>query len=120
AVGWRQENLAENARRIGELGRELYKRLTVMGDHVGRVGAGLDAAVKHYNNFVGSFEGRVMVQARKFADLNLDGAQTPLGELKPVETQIRALRPAEAEMRDADIIALVPGAAPGERGQSAG
>jgi DNA recombination protein RmuC len=117
AMGWRQENLAENARRIGELGRDLYKRLATMGEHAGRVGAGLDAAVKHYNNFVGSLEGRVLVQARKFNELNLDGTQEPLGELKPVETQIRALRGDGESPRDAAIISLVPPAA--ERGQVA-
>jgi DNA recombination protein RmuC len=118
AVGWRQENLAENARRIGELGRELYRRLAVMGDHVGRLGAGLDNAVKHYNNFVGSLESRVMPQARKFTELDVDGTQANLVELKPVETQIRALRDAEGSPRDAAIIALVPPAT-AERGQPA-
>jgi DNA recombination protein RmuC len=110
AVGWRQENLAENARHIGELGRELYRRLATMGDHAGRLGAGLDTAVRHYNNFVGSLEGRVMVQARKFSELNLEGTQEPLAELKPIETQTRALRAdGESVPRDAAIIALVPG-----------
>ena len=110
AIGWRQETLAENARKIGDAGRELYKRLAVMGDHVGRLGAGLDNAVRHYNNFVGSLESRVMPQARKFTELDVDGTQTALAELKPVDTQTRLPR-AEAEpgLRDAEIIALVPG-----------
>ena len=110
AVGWRQEKIAENARHVGELGRELYKRLAVMGDHVGRLGAGLDNAVKHYNNFVGSLESRVLPQARKFTELDVDGAQAALVELKPVETQTRLPRgEAEISSRDAEIIALVPG-----------
>ena len=110
AVGWRQEKIAENARHVGELGRELYKRLAVMGDHVGRLGAGLDNAVKHYNNFVGSLESRVMPQARKFTELDVDGTQVALVELKPVETQTRLPRgDAEIGPRDAEIIALVPG-----------
>ena len=109
AIGWRQETLAENARKIGDAGRELYKRLAVMGDHVGRLGAGLDSAVRHYNNFVGSLESRVMPQARKFTELDVDGTQSALAELKPVETQTRLPR-AETETgaRDAEIIALVP------------
>ncbi len=117
AVGWRQEKIAENARHVGELGRELYKRLAVMGDHVGRLGAGLDNAVKHYNNFVGSLESRVLPQARKFTELDVDGTQVALVELKPVETQTRLPRgEAEIGSRDAEIIALVPGerAQPGE------
>jgi DNA recombination protein RmuC len=120
ALGWRQEDLAQNARQIGELGRELYRRLATMCEHVGRLGAGLDAAVKHYNSFVGSFEGRVMVQARKFSELNLEGSQEPLAELKSVETEIRPLRgDAVIGPRDAEIIALVPPLPAGERSQPA-
>jgi DNA recombination protein RmuC len=110
AVGWRQEKIAENARHIAELGRELYRRLMTMGAHVAGVGAGLDNAVKHYNNFVGSLESRVMSQARKFSELEVEGAQEPLAEVKSIETQLRPLR-ADADIpgRDAEIIALVPG-----------
>jgi hypothetical protein len=50
------------------------------------------------------------VQARKFHELNLDGTQAPLVELKPVETQVRSLRAdSEPGTRDAEIIALVAG-----------
>jgi DNA recombination protein RmuC len=115
AIGWRQEKIAENARHIGELGRELYRRLATMGGHVAGVGAGLDSAVKRYNDLVGSLESRVLTQARKFSELELDGTQEPLAELRQVETQIRPLRPStDTGPRDAEIIALVPG----ERGQA--
>jgi len=114
AIGWRQEKIAENARQIGELGRELYRRLATMGGHVAGLGAGLDSAVRRYNDLVGSLESRVLTQARRFTELELDGAQEPLAELKQVETQIRPLR-ADAVARDAEIIPLVSG----ERGQGA-
>ncbi|HXC28576.1 MAG TPA: DNA recombination protein RmuC [Stellaceae bacterium] len=109
AIGWRQEKIAENARHVGELGRELYRRLATMGTHVAGVGAGLDSAVKRYNDLVGSLESRVLTQARRFTELELDGAQEPLAELKQVETQIRPLRVADAVTRDAEIIPLVSG-----------
>jgi DNA recombination protein RmuC len=115
AVGWRQEKIAENARHIGELGRELYRRLATMGGHVAGVGAGLDSAVKRYNDLVGSLESRVLTQARRFTELELDGTQEPLSELKQVETQIRPLRAPDSASRDAEIIPLVSG----ERGQGA-
>lgn len=110
AVGWRQEKIAENARHVGELGRELYRRLATMGGHVAAVGAGLDNAVRRYNDLVGSLESRVMPQARRFNELEVDGTGEALTELKPVETQTRLPRgEAEARSRDAEIIALVPG-----------
>jgi DNA recombination protein RmuC len=118
AVGWRQEKIAENARHIGELGRELYRRLATMGGHVAGVGAGLDTAVKRYNDLVGSLESRVLPQARRFSELELEGTQEPLAELRQIETQIRPLRAGDGGSRDAEIIALVPPISVTERGQS--
>jgi DNA recombination protein RmuC len=92
AFGWRQEKVAENARKVAELGRDLYRRLAVMGGHVVNLGKGLDGAVKHYNSFVGSLEGRVMTQARKFNELEVEGTRESLPELKPVELEARRLR----------------------------
>jgi DNA recombination protein RmuC len=107
ALGWRQEKIAENARHIGELGRDLYRRLATMGGHVAGVGAGLDSAVRRYNDLVGSLESRVMPQARRFNELEVEGTGEMLPELKPVETQTRTLRETEAGARDAEIIPLL-------------
>lgn len=69
AFGWRQESLAENAREIGELGQELYKRLADMAQHLTRLGRHLGTAVESYNQTVGTFERRVLVSARRFQEL---------------------------------------------------
>ena len=92
AYGWRQENLARNAAEISALGKELFKRLSDMTAHWNRVGAGLERAVEAYNSAVGSFESRVMVSARRFADLKTAplGVEIPL--LEPVEKTVRALQ----------------------------
>src|SRR5437667_1614010 len=92
AFGWRQEKLAEDAQQIATLGRELYRRLAAMGGHVVDLGKGLESAVKHYNSFVGSLESRVMPQARRFNELEVDGTGDPLPELKPIEIEARQLR----------------------------
>jgi DNA recombination protein RmuC len=45
AYGWRAEEQARNAEEVAKLGRELYKRLSVMGGHAAAVGRALDTAV---------------------------------------------------------------------------
>jgi DNA recombination protein RmuC len=109
AIGWRQEKIAENARHIGELGRELYRRLATMGNHVAGVGAGLDGAVKRYNDLVGSLESRVMPQARRFTELEVEGTREPLPELRPVDTLTREIRAEAPITLAAAASATLPG-----------
>ena len=68
AAVWNEEKVAESARAVNELGRELYERLTVMTDHFVTLGKRLDGAVQAYNQSVGSFERRVLPQARKLTE----------------------------------------------------
>jgi DNA recombination protein RmuC len=90
--GFRQEDLAKNAAEISALGKELFKRLSDMGDHLNKVGKGLERAVEAYNGAVGSFEARVMVSARKFADLKTAPLGVEIAELEPVEKSVRAVQ----------------------------
>jgi DNA recombination protein RmuC len=96
--GWQQETIAESAREVSELGRELYKRLATMGAHVSRLGKSLDGAVKAYNETVGSLERQVLVQARRFERQGITGIEPP--ELQPIERQTRALTAAELVEQD--------------------
>lgn len=106
AYGWRAEEQARNAEDIAKLGKELYKRLSVMGGHAAAVGRALDSAVGKYNQFVGSLESQVMVSARRFEDLHVDHEGKTLPELPVVEQTPRTLsRPellAEAPKLEAD------------------
>jgi DNA recombination protein RmuC len=92
AYGWRQESLAENAAEISALGKELFKRLSDMGDHFNKVGSGLKSAVDAYNRTVGSLESRVMVTARKFADLKTAPLGVQIDELEPIDKAVRVLQ----------------------------
>jgi DNA recombination protein RmuC len=66
--GWRQQEMAENAERIGETGRELYDRVRVFVEHFGKVGDGISRAAKAYDAAVRSYESRIAPSARRLAD----------------------------------------------------
>jgi DNA recombination protein RmuC len=102
AYGWRVEEQASNARQVAALGKELYKRLAVMGGHAASVGKALETAVGKYNAFVGSLESQVMSQARRFEELAVDHEGKDLPQLEPVEGGIRQLAKlaADADVRD--------------------
>ena len=102
---WRQEKMADEARQIGQLGKEMFERLSVAATHLKRVGGGLNSAVENYNKFVSSFEGRVLVTGRKFRDLNIETGGKEIDELPAVET--RASEP---------VVEML--AAPGEAGKN--
>jgi DNA recombination protein RmuC len=92
AYGWRQENLAQNAAEISALGKELFKRLSDMGEHFNKVGKNLERAVEAYNGAVGSLESRVMVSARKFADLKTAPLGVEIEQLELVEKNVRQVQ----------------------------
>ena len=103
AYGWRVEEQSANADKIAALGRELYKRLSVMGGHAAALGKSLEGAVGRYNQFVGSLETQVLTQARRFEDLAVDHEAKEIPALEPIEVTPRALAklaPADAEASD--------------------
>lgn len=94
---WRREALADNAREIHHIGRELHERLGILVDHVRRMGTSLDAAVSHYNRLVGSLDTRVLVSARRLADHGLgEGALPEVHELAQRVREPREAVPVEA------------------------
>jgi DNA recombination protein RmuC len=95
AYGWRQEQSAKNAQEIAELGRELYRRMAVMADRIGKVGDALDKSTKSYNELVGSVESRVLPQARKFKELGAGDAGIDIAPPPQIETAPRQLQAPE-------------------------
>jgi DNA recombination protein RmuC len=93
AHGWQQEKIAEDARTVHALGRELYERLTVTGTHLTKVGSSLDRAVGAYNEAVGSLERRVLPTARKLGEASL--SEKELSTLDPVTGRSVPLRAPE-------------------------
>jgi DNA recombination protein RmuC len=94
AYGWQEEALEENARKISELGRNLYDAARALGGHFETLGARLKGALDAYNSAVGSLEGNVLVKARKFKEYQAANGEE-IKTLEPIDRVPRMLQAAE-------------------------
>jgi DNA recombination protein RmuC len=103
--GWQQEKVAENAREISELGRELHTRIGTVAEHVQRLGKRLGGAVDAYNQAVGSLETRVLVSARRFADHGVVGHDKQIAPIDPIDVVPRSPQATElSAVKDEDVV----------------
>jgi DNA recombination protein RmuC len=91
AYGWKQTVLADNAAEIRRLGEDLYKRLAVFGEHLGKLGKSLGSSVDSFNKAVGSLEQQILPAARRFPELGLR-VQRELEIIEPVDSLTRTPR----------------------------
>jgi DNA recombination protein RmuC len=103
AYAWRQEALARNALTVHTLARELYGRLATMGEHLAKVGTSLGSAVGAYNRAIGSLETRVLVSARRLADLGVSAADL----VSPAQVEIAPRAVQAPELVDSEYEALL-------------
>lgn len=97
AYGWRQEKVAESARAISDLGKELYDRVRTLAQNFAKLGRSLDSAVGAYNDTLGSLERRVLVSLRRFDELGVaTGADLP--PLDSIERTVRSAQSPELEL----------------------
>jgi DNA recombination protein RmuC len=89
AMVWSQDKLAKEALEIGRLGSEIYDRIATAADHLKGVGAGLDRAVRKYNDFVGSFERNVMTSGRRLRDKGIAIGKREIEDVPLVEAASR-------------------------------
>jgi DNA recombination protein RmuC len=95
AYGWQQEAMEENARKISELGRNLYESIRALANHFGTLGARLQSSLEAYNQAVGSLEGNVLLKARKFKDLHAANGGEEIRQLDPIDRVPRMLQAPE-------------------------
>ncbi|WP_110589863.1 DNA recombination protein RmuC [Microbacterium suaedae] len=80
---WRQDQLAQEAQQIFEVGKELHKRLSVLGKHLATLGGRLNKTVEAYNSFSSSLDRNIVTQARRFSALQ--GLDDAMPDPTPVE-----------------------------------
>ncbi|GAA3019365.1 DNA recombination protein RmuC [Microbacterium dextranolyticum] len=80
AYTWTQQDVSTEARRLFDLGNELYQRLGALATHTDDLRRAIERTVDSYNRFAGSLESRVLVSARRFPgidDTKLASTATP-------------------------------------------
>jgi DNA recombination protein RmuC len=95
AYGWRQEALAQNAKDVAKLGKELFERICTLGEHWTDVGERLGKAVEAYNRSTTTLESRVLVSARRLRDLKAGSDDVEIGMPEQIEKTPRVLQAAE-------------------------
>lgn len=92
ALNWRQEKMTENAQAVAAMAKDLYDSLRTMSGHLRKLGGSLEGALKNYNASIGSYEGRVLSRARRFADYEIPGIENDVEVLQSVEGAPRAIQ----------------------------
>ena len=94
AHGWRQQEMAENAERIGQAGKDLYDRLAKFVEHFSGIGDALSRAGKAFDAAVGSYQSRIQPAARRLAE-QAAVSDKELHDVPPVDGPTRMLGPAD-------------------------
>ena len=88
ARGWSVQRQSENAEKILDEARELVERLRRFGEPFGKIGKQLESALDAYNAAVGSYQTRLVPQARRLIELGVH-ADAPA----PISMRKREVRP---------------------------
>ncbi|MEJ0061963.1 MAG: DNA recombination protein RmuC [Alphaproteobacteria bacterium] len=100
AYGWQQANVAENARKIAVLGKELYESFGPFVDHWQKLGGSLGKAVQSYNDTVGSLQSRILAKVRTMKTLGVSVSED-LPDVAPIAAEPRGIHIPELTERDA-------------------
>jgi DNA recombination protein RmuC len=97
-LGWRQEQIAEQAQEIASAARELHSRMGAFLEHFAKAGRQLNSATKSFDDAVGSLESRIMPQLRRIEEMGAASGK----ELEEPHRVDRAVRPILAELKGLD------------------
>ena len=95
AMGWREQQLAENAQKVTEQATVLHERVATVVGHMEKLGKSLDTAVSHYNKMTSSFESRVLVSTKRLEEMGIKSAKKLPQALPELETAPREMRSTE-------------------------
>ncbi|MEO6117394.1 MAG: DNA recombination protein RmuC [Pseudolysinimonas sp.] len=108
AFTWQQDVLTEDAKKLFDLGKELYSRLSTLSEHADKLRRSIESTVTSYNQFASSLEQRVLVTARKLDALD---ESKVIGTPGHVDEQPKQLSQPELARSDFDAVDELDGVA---------
>ena len=96
ASGWQQHEIARNAEQIRAIGTEMHSRLVNFVKSYGTLRQRISQTVDAFNGSVGTLEGRVMVSARRMAEMGV-GDVNEMAQVEPIQAGLRQLTNAPGE-----------------------
>ena len=96
ANGWQQYEIARNAEQIRAIGAEMHSRLINFVKAYAGLRQRINQTVDAFNSSVGTLEGRVMVSARRMAEMGV-GDASEMPQVEPIHTGLRPLANASDE-----------------------
>jgi DNA recombination protein RmuC len=95
AMSWQQHNITENALLIMDAATDFYDRVNVFASHLDKMGGGLKAALKSYNDAIGSWESRILPAGRKLEQLKATDTKDALPEFEKIDKPVREIKKSE-------------------------
>jgi DNA recombination protein RmuC len=95
AMSWQQHNITENALLIMDAATDFYERVNIFANHLDKMGGGLRAALKSYNDAIGSWESRILPAGRKLEQLKATDSKNALPGFDIIDKPVREIKKPE-------------------------
>jgi DNA recombination protein RmuC len=92
AYGWKQEQMAQNAREVADLGKKLYEGVVAWAAHLQKLREALFSCVEHFNAGQASLDRNVLSRARRMRELGVV-SDKELPAIEPVDELLRPVEP---------------------------
>lgn len=104
--GWQQQKIADEAKNVAILGSDLYRRISIFGDHMSKLGRSLGSAVEGYNKAIGSLDQMVLPVLRKFRDLQVPTGGKDIPAADAIESTPRIASAPELQINELNVTSL--------------
>lgn len=97
SVGYKEQRVAKEASELRELGVQFHERACAAFGHLAKLGKALEGVVEKYNDYVGSYQGRLEPTLRRFEDAGVKSGKE-LADVSTVTVRARLVEAGSADV----------------------